>query len=104
MIDKLMVVPSGRLSPSFPSAPLSLSYPLPEVGSPYSDLHNSIISLLHFRLRFHDLLRTDTQMQNHLHTILALECTVRLAEECGREILKKMGNPTTTNLFYHCIK
>ena len=70
----------------------------------YSDLHNSIISLLHFRLRFHDLLRTDTQMQNHLHTILALECTVRLAEECGREILKKMGNPTTTNLFYHCIK
>ncbi|XP_014675735.1 PREDICTED: sister chromatid cohesion protein PDS5 homolog B-like [Priapulus caudatus] len=54
--------------------------------------------------RFSDMLRDDNRVRAYMDKLVSPDCMCKKAEECVREVLKKLGNPTQNNVFYMTIK
>lgn len=57
-----------------------------------------------FLKKFNTLLITDNRVRSYLEVIVKPDCLCREAEDNVRELLKKLGNPVMTNVFYMTVK
>ncbi|KAK2179962.1 hypothetical protein NP493_464g01004, partial [Ridgeia piscesae] len=54
--------------------------------------------------RFSKMIQDDGRVRTQLTKLLSTDCTCKRAEECVKEIMKKVGNPVPSNVMYNTVK
>ncbi|GAB6027135.1 hypothetical protein CHUAL_013897 [Chamberlinius hualienensis] len=57
-----------------------------------------------FLKKLDQLIQSDSRVRTHLEVIMKPDCMCKEADENVRELLKKLGNPVMTNVFYMTVK
>lgn len=57
-----------------------------------------------FLKKFNIVLQNEPRIKSFMETLLQYDCNCKAAENSVREILKKLGNPVMTNIFYMTVK
>lgn len=57
-----------------------------------------------FLKKFFKCLEADIHLRSHMDVLMKQDCSCKAAEDSVKEILKKLGNPVMTNVYYMTVK